>query len=206
MVSAFHTRLVSTGILIAYADPAFTAPAPKRDVPAAPHFVVYTDQWVSGETGPPTPSDIAGFNVPALSFLLLEGAWDQAEVWASLLDSHQQYNVQFYNQGTTEYTTCTSLLTSSSTSNPGSTLFQIAANGVPLDKLVIGKPAVAADASNGYVDPATLATCVGQTKWRDTDGGLFRFCADAGVVVWQFPDAAAAWIETVRESKDSWPL
>lgn len=29
-----------------------------RATPAAPHFVVYSDKWVSGENGPPDPSQI----------------------------------------------------------------------------------------------------------------------------------------------------
>lgn len=30
----------------------------RRSTPAAPHFVVYSDKWVSGENGPPDPSEI----------------------------------------------------------------------------------------------------------------------------------------------------
>lgn len=30
----------------------------RRATPAAPHFVVYSDAWVSGENGPPAPSEI----------------------------------------------------------------------------------------------------------------------------------------------------
>ena len=74
-----------------------------RATPAAPHWVVYSDEYTSGITGPPAPSAITvsiallsvskfvadkalsqGFNVFALSFLLIEGAWDKAEEWASL--------------------------------------------------------------------------------------------------------------------------
>jgi len=99
------------------------------------------------------------------------------------------YNVQFYNQGTTEYTTCAGLLTQSSSTWPNSALFQIAASGVSLDKLVIGKPANSADADNGYIAPATLATCLQQAKAKGWN---------AGAMVWEFPDAAASWIETVR--------
>jgi len=106
------------------------------------------------------------------------------------------YNVQFYNQGTTEYTTCAGLLTASSSTWPESALFQIAANGVTLDKLVIGKPAVAADeTAGGFIDPATLATCVAEAK---SEGWT------AGVMSWEYPDAAAAWIAEVRA--DSWPV
>ena len=98
-------------------------------------------------------------------------------------------------EGTTEYTTCAGLLTESSSTWPDSALFQIAASGVSLDKLVIGKPATSSDASNGYIDPTTLATCVEQAQAQGWD---------AGVMVWEFPDAAASWIEQVRA--DSWPV
>ncbi|KAG2042642.1 glycoside hydrolase family 18 protein [Suillus americanus] len=279
--------------------------------PAAPRFVIYSDEWVSGETGPPAVSEVMGYNVFALSFWLTSGPVDQADEWtlidnatrASYLTSYHDagislivtafgstdapttegydpvtvandlsafvleygldgvdidyedfdamnaengsaetwlttftqtlretltqgqyilthapvapwfstsytsgayltvnknvgslidwYNVQasFYNQGTTEYTTCTGLLTESSTTWPGTSLFQIAAAGVTLDKLVIGKPATTADATNGYMNTTLLAECV-ETAYQDG--------WDAGVMVWEFPDAAAAWIEAVR--------
>ncbi|KAG6813169.1 hypothetical protein H0H92_013576 [Tricholoma furcatifolium] len=105
------------------------------------------------------------------------------------------YNVQFYNQGSTEYTTCDGLLTESSGTWPESALFQIAANGVDEDKLVIGKPATSSDASTGFMDTATLASCVKQAQ---SEGW------DAGVMVWQYPDATASWIAAVRSL--SWPV
>ncbi|THH07633.1 hypothetical protein EW145_g3238 [Phellinidium pouzarii] len=287
-----------------------------RATPAAPHFVVYSDEWVSGENGPPDVSEINGFNVFALSFLLTSGPADQAEEWVEIGASSRSsikaqyeaagiklivsvfgatdaptssgadptdtantvaawviandldgvdidyedfnaidagdgkaeawlttftqqlrvklpqgtyllthapvapwfspgkfgggayltvdknvgslidwYNVQFYNQGTSEYTTCSGLLTASSSTWPESALFQIAASGVSLDKLVIGKPATASDASNGFISPSTLATCLSQAKSQGWD---------AGAMVWEFPDAAASWIATVRS--DSWPV
>ena len=68
-------------------------------------------------------------------------------------------------EGQNEYTTCNGLLNQSSSSNPNTALFQIAASGVPLNKLLIGKPAKdKIDADNGYIDPNTLATCVAQAK------------------------------------------
>ncbi|EED77817.1 hypothetical protein POSPLDRAFT_94833 [Postia placenta Mad-698-R] len=105
------------------------------------------------------------------------------------------YNIQFYNQGSTEYTTCAGLLTNSSSTWPESALFQIAASGVPLDKLVIGKPATTGDASTGYMSTSTLATCVEQAKGQGWD---------AGVMVWEYPDAGTSWITAVRA--DSWPV
>ena len=68
-------------------------------------------------------------------------------------------------EGTTEYTTCDGLLNTSGGDWPQSSLFEIAASGVALDKLVIGKPALSSgDASSGYIAPATLADCLEQAK------------------------------------------
>lgn len=90
------------------------------------------------------------------------------------------YNVQFYNrefvasivtnllisapEGFTEYVTCPSLLSASSETWPNTAVFQIAASGVPLSKIVIGKPAILTDASNGYMDPVTMASCLSHAK------------------------------------------
>ncbi|KAJ7696589.1 glycoside hydrolase [Mycena rosella] len=257
-----------------------------RATPAAPHWVIYGDQFVSGTTGPPAASAIAGFNVFALSFLLTEGAFDKAFEWTTLTDAQRTtvkasyaaagiklivsvfgstdipttsgvnpvtiantvaawviqynldgvdvdyedfdafdagdgsaeawlitfttqlrtllpqgtyilthapvapwfspgtfwggggylkvhasvgnlidwYNVQFYNQGATEYTTCANLLTTSSNTWPKTALFQIAASGVPLSKLVVGKPGTTSAADNGFMAAATLAGCLATAK------------------------------------------
>ncbi|EED77818.1 hypothetical protein POSPLDRAFT_120960 [Postia placenta Mad-698-R] len=328
------SHIVAAVSALAYAGAALAAPVPVCSIgvrtggssnstsssgsgsSSAPHFVVYSDAWVSGENGPPDVSEINGYNVFALSFLLASGSVDQAQEWESLdaatrqsikssynaagvklivsafgstetptssgddpvdtantmaawikqydldgididyedftainegngavdwlvkftqqlrnqlpagqyiithapvapwfsnnaqfkggayLQVDQQvgdlidwYNVQFYNQGVTEYTDCTGLLTQSSTTWPGTSLFEIAAAGVSLDKLVIGKPAVAADATNGFMDASTLASCVSQAQAKGWD---------AGVMVWEFPSASTSWISTVRGS--TYPL
>ncbi|KAG1897875.1 glycoside hydrolase family 18 protein [Suillus fuscotomentosus] len=279
----------------------------KRATPVAPYFVLYSDAYVSTE---PTVSEISGFNVFALSFLVEYGAADQAQEWEELTAAQRSsilseydaagislivslfgstetptssgydpidtantmaawvieyglqgdfaafdagtgaaeqwlgnfttqlrtqlpqgqyilthapvapwfspdmwggggylwvnsavgdmidwYNVQFYNQGTTEYTTCDGLLYNSSTTWPESALFQIADSGVPLDKLVIGKPATAAQATNGYIDPSLLASCVSSAYASGWNGG---------VMVWEYPYAESSWIATVRG--DTWPM
>ncbi|KAG2050983.1 glycoside hydrolase family 18 protein [Suillus hirtellus] len=306
MLSSLSVLAAIGGVLSA---PLMGTALSARTTPAAPHFVIYSDKWVSGETGPPAVSEITGYNVFALSFWLISGPADQAEEWVELdnatrasyvteyhdagislivsafgssdapttegydpttiandlaafvleydldgvdidyedfdamnaengsaedwLTTFTQvlraalpqgqyilthapvapwfstsytsgayltvnanvgslidwYNVQFYNQGTTEYTTCTGLITESSTAWPGTSLFQIAAAGVSLDKLVIGKPATTADATNGYMNTTLLAQCVDMAYEQGWD---------AGVMVWEFPDAAASWIEAVR--------
>lgn len=74
------------------------------------------------------------------------------------------YNIQFYNQGVSEYTTCDGLFNTASAAWPQSAALQIVAAGVPAEKVVVGKPGTAADASNGFVDPGTLAGCVSSAK------------------------------------------
>ncbi|PBK99463.1 glycoside hydrolase [Armillaria gallica] len=287
----------------------------ERSTPVAPHWVIYSDTGTR-TMGPPDVSDIDGFTVFSLSFLLMAGAWDKAYEWTTLTDDERTdiksqyaaagvkllvsvfgssdvpttsradpiatadtmaawvtqysldgidvdyedfaafeagdgkaeqwladfttqlrvtlpkdsyilthapvapwfspthyggggylkvhemvgdmidwYNVQFYNQGTDEYTTCDGLLYTSSETWNGTALFQIADNGVDLSKLVIGKPATASDASNGYMDPDTLATCLGTAKDQGWDGGA---------MAWQYPHGDESWITTVREK--SWPV
>ncbi|KAJ7934955.1 glycoside hydrolase family 18 protein [Mycena leptocephala] len=268
-----------------------------RATPAAPHWVVYGDKFVSGTTGPPAVSAVTGFNVFVLSFLLTEGAWDKAYEWTTYTDAQRAtikaqyaaagiklmvsafgssdvptssgvnpitmattmanwviqynldgidvdyedfnafdagdgkaeawlisfttqlrtilpqgtyiithapvapwfspnvwggggylkvhasvgslidwYNVQFYNQGTSEYTTCANLLTTSSSTWPKTAVFQIASSGVPLSKIVIGKPAGTGDANNGFMSASTLATCLATAKnqgWSEFSPFLF---------------------------------
>jgi chitinase len=92
-------------------------------------------------------------------------------------DSIDWYNTQFYNQGSTGYDTCTTLLTKSGGAFPGTSLFEIIDSGVTSSKVLIGKPAAAAGATNtGYMDPSALATCVSQAKSKGWD---------AGVMLWQ---------------------
>ncbi|KAM5540643.1 hypothetical protein V8D89_005674 [Ganoderma adspersum] len=118
------------------------------------------------------------------------------------LKVHQQvgslidwYNVQFYNQGASEYTTCSGLLTASSSTWANTALFQIIASGVPASKLVIGKPATSADATTGYMAASTLASCISQAKNQGWNGG---------VMSWQYPHADSSWISTVRAQ--AWPV
>ncbi|KAI0272598.1 glycoside hydrolase family 18 protein [Gloeopeniophorella convolvens] len=283
--------------------------------PAAPHWVAYSDEWISGENGPPSTSSIKGFNTFILSFLLVSGAADQALEWQEISASDRSsiksqyasagikllvsafgstdaptsegkdpvatantmaawvkqysldgidvdyedfnafdgssgsavtwlesftkqlrtqlpqgtyilthapvapwfqsgawagggylavdkavgslidwYNVQFYNQGSTMYTTCTNLLTQSGGAYPGSSVFEIAANGVPLNKIVIGKPGNSGDADSGYMSPSTLAGCLSTAKSQGWN---------AGAMTWEYPDAGASWISTVRSQ--TWP-
>eukprot|EP00026_Physarum_polycephalum_P007901 Phypoly_transcript_07972.p1 GENE.Phypoly_transcript_07972~~Phypoly_transcript_07972.p1 ORF type:complete len:427 (+),score=78.21 Phypoly_transcript_07972:174-1454(+) len=77
------------------------------------------------------------------------------------------FHVQFYNQGGTCYSDYTSLFRNSGTACPPfphTSVGEIAAGGVPLSKVVMGKPITQADASNGWVDGTTLASFVARAK------------------------------------------
>ncbi|KIJ53610.1 glycoside hydrolase family 18 protein [Sphaerobolus stellatus SS14] len=292
--------------------PDATTSLAKRGVSSAPHFVVYWDTWISGENGPPDPSNFKGYNTVMLTFLLSSGTADQAAEWASLSNSDRSsikkkyndagiklmvsafgatdtptssgqdasslaksmadwvkkynldgidvdyedfdavnagtatdwlatftsvlrdnlpqgeyaishaplapwfssgtgspytklhkkvgdkidfYNVQFYNQGNL-YEDCGSLVSSSGGGYPGSSIMEIANQGIDSSKIVAGKVATQADAySGGYIDPSTLAGCVAQAKNKGWNGG---------VMAWQYPNADSNWIKTVRSQ--AWPV
>ncbi|KAI0766598.1 glycoside hydrolase [Trametes elegans] len=312
MISSVSAALALASVSSVFAVPLSTNASPlvSRAAAPSPAFVIYTDKFVSADVLPPA-TQLAGYNVVALSFLTLQGALDQAGAFAALpadkraakkseyekagikiivsafgetdkpttagadpvgtantmaqfvtanaldgidvdyedldamnrgdgaaeawvttftktlrqtlpqgqfilthaplapwlspnaqfaagayLTVHKNvgqlidwYNIQFYNQGL--YTDCEGLLNTAGAPFPKSSLFEIAANGVDLNKLVIGKPGTAADATNGFIDPATLGTCVSQAKAKGWS---------AGVMAFQFPDADATWIKTVKGS------
>ena len=56
-LTAFFTALASLSGT-ASVPLASTASLASRATPAAPHFVIYSDQWVSGENGPPNVTDV----------------------------------------------------------------------------------------------------------------------------------------------------
>ncbi|PPR08139.1 hypothetical protein CVT24_012353 [Panaeolus cyanescens] len=105
------------------------------------------------------------------------------------------YNVQYYNQGDTEYTNCTTLLTASSSTWPQTAVFQLVSSGIPASKIVIGKPATKADGTNAWVSASVMADCLRQAKKQGWNGG---------VMAWEYPRANSTWIAAVRQS--SWPV
>ncbi|KAJ6455602.1 glycoside hydrolase family 18 protein, partial [Mycena vitilis] len=115
-------------------------------------------------------------------------------VHAAVGDLIDWYNIQFYNQGVTEYVDCAGLLTQSSSAWPQSSVFEIAANGVDLNKLVIGKPATTADANNGYMDPATLSGCLAQAKAKGWSAGAMTLAIPQCRIRLDHP--AGAWDKT----------
>ncbi|THU85725.1 glycoside hydrolase [Dendrothele bispora CBS 962.96] len=95
------------------------------------------------------------------------------------------YNIQFYNQGQGVYADCNGLFNSA---QDGTSVFQIHQSlGIPLEKLVVGKPAVEKDSTNGgYMEPSALGKCVADAAKKDWKGG---------VMSWQYPNADSKWIQ-----------
>ncbi|KAF8550425.1 hypothetical protein OG21DRAFT_1487780 [Imleria badia] len=86
-----------------------------------------------------------------------------------LTDCPPQYNIQFYNQGTKEYTTCEGLFHKSLSNYPESSLFQ----------------------SLLMVSNSTSLCLLGVSEAHSS-------AWDAGVMVWEYPDAPSNWITSVR--------
>jgi len=103
------------------------------------------------------------------------------------------FNVQFYNQGASCYTDFNGLfVTSAACPNfPSTALMEIANAGVPLSKLVVGKPVTIADAGSGFVTAANLHSIFQQAK--------SKYNWNAGIMGWVWNDAATctSWVKTI---------
>jgi len=101
------------------------------------------------------------------------------------------YNVQFYNQGQSCYTDYNGLFKTSCSTFPGTSVAEIHAAGVPMEKIVVGKPVTIGDAGNGHVEAATL-------------GGYFRQAAselgwNGGIMGWQWGEknTLTSWLNSI---------
>ena len=98
------------------------------------------------------------------------------------------YNIQFYNQGSSSYDTYTSLFVTSNGWATGTAVGQLVQAGVPLDKIVVGKPVTPADAANtGYVPASEFAAMIeqaGQNNLLPAGAMGWQFRSDAGMVNW----------------------
>jgi hypothetical protein len=74
--------------------------------------------------------------------------------------------------GPTEYTTCDSLLTKSSSQYSKTSLFEIVQSGIPQNKIVLGKPATKEDAQQGNMDAGVIAQCLKTAKGKGWSGGV----------------------------------
>ncbi|KAJ7869379.1 glycoside hydrolase family 18 protein [Mycena leptocephala] len=99
------------------------------------------------------------------------------------------YNVQFYNAGNA-YADCAGLV---ETSPDQTAVLQIHSEAkVPLNKIVIGKPAIQMDAGAGYIAPPTLSSCIHMVK--KAPGGW-----NAGISFWKYGDQAPQVMQEARK-------
>ena len=105
------------------------------------------------------------------------------------------FNVQFYNQGTSDYLTYETLFLNSKRWATGTALLQIARKGIPMNKIVVGKPVTTGDAYNsGFVDQYTLANI-----FRTARRGPWAHCSNVGGVMnWQFISDTTNWMRYIR--------
>lgn len=106
------------------------------------------------------------------------------------------FNVQFYNQGASCYIDYNGLFKSSAGCSgfASTSVNEIANAGVPLSKIVVGKPVTTADASNGWDGGSSLASFFSQAK---SELGW-----NAGVMGWVWNDAptCTSWIQAIYGS------
>ena len=101
------------------------------------------------------------------------------KIHAEVGDLIDWYNVQFYNQGSNCYTTCDGLIWNACNDFSLTSLFEINKySGVPLDKLVVGKPAIESDADNGFMRPSVLGGCLNMGVQNGWNGGA---------MFWEYP-------------------
>ena len=104
-------------------------------------------------------------------------------------------NIQFYNQGTSDYLTYETLFFNADGWATETALLQIVQNGIPLEKMVVGKPVSRGDVSNtGFVDQGTLASI-----FKTARQGAWADCSRiGGVMNWQFASDTTAWMKDME--------
>ncbi|KAJ3207849.1 hypothetical protein HDU82_003245 [Entophlyctis luteolus] len=105
------------------------------------------------------------------------------------------YNVQFYNQGSSSCSlddSCETLFYTANGWASKSAVFEIADQGVPLNKIVIGKPVTSAgvdSGATGYMDAQEMADCFATAE---------QYGWNAGVMGWRFGlDIQGTWGATL---------
>jgi hypothetical protein len=103
---------------------------------------------------------------------------------------------KYYNQDKL-YNNCTTMLNLSAYPYPHTSIFEIhSRTGIPLNKLVIGKPASRRDtASGGYMSSEELGRCLKSAKDLGWNGGA---------MFWQFPRANRRFLEKV--TRGNWDV
>jgi len=103
------------------------------------------------------------------------------------------YNIQFYNQGTSTYDTYNTLFKESNGWATGTSVEELVAKGIPLSRIVIGKPVTTGDADNtGYVQVDTL-----QGIFRTGRGSGWS----SGFMGWQYKsDTDGSWSDKLASA------
>jgi len=103
------------------------------------------------------------------------------------------YNIQYYNQGTSAYDTETTLFKKSDGWATGTSVGELVSKGIPLSRIVVGKPVTTGDAANtGYVQVDTLE-------------GIFRSARGTGwgtgFMGWQYKsDTDGSWSDKLASA------
>lgn len=106
-------------------------------------------------------------------------------------DAINWYNVQFYNQGSSEYETYETLFVSSDGWATNTAVLQMQSSGISLDKIVVGKPVTQAGVDNtGYDTLSELSSIISQalseTSWN------------TGIMGWEYSlDYNGTWVDTL---------
>jgi hypothetical protein len=108
--------------------------------------------------------------------------------------------IQFYNQGATCYTNYKGIFEDSSDCSPfpGTSIKEIANYGIPMEKLVLGKPVRQGDASNGYNTGAELNAIVKQARLMGWNTGVMGW-------VWSGQDSID-WIQSIYPNSTNAPV
>lgn len=89
------------------------------------------------------------------------------------------YNVQFYNQLETKYDSYNELFIAATSTFSGTSVKEIIQRGIPSNKIIVGKPVTAADASNtGWVNTSDLG------KWVNMAYQTMNWYG--GIMFWQY--------------------
>ena len=121
-------------------------------------------------------------------------------------DYMDSYLVQFYNQGSSTYSSYTSLFVTSDGWSVGTSVSEIAAKGIPLSKIAVGKPITQADAANtGFVPVTDLASIIDTAR---QPGEVWANGRDVGGVMgWRFQsDRDGTWISQLQVATDVEPI
>lgn len=102
--------------------------------------------------------------------------------------------IQFYNQGPNCYANYNGLMINSGTGGcvfPGTSVNEIISYGVPFNKIIIGKPMLTSDASNGFISATNLNSIA--IQYNQSFGVISSFGA------WQHHSGSANknWITTI---------